>query len=338
MFNETNKHQNVMKFPKPVLLIGEQNQSNFLNKLMECQDSSDSFICIATKEETLNVALKDREDQENWFYSPIDKFNTKIFNWIPLCEQDEIMVLALARTILANNKEKNMRITGGFVDEYFEQKTFFLAALFAHANTLNSANQSSESSLCNFVSEFKNNPRKLLYLLLGSENELARKFAKAFMRENPHFLEGLIWYSVDEGLGWIKEIEKEFLGFNANAVETPDFGKLRKEKVGVCLDLTKLEGLAKATLGGLFVELALQRLKAVREGQTVYLFVDDLTVGKIPYLTIHVEMIRAFGIGLVMAVPSLDKLERFYGRNDAKIILGNTLGVEAEGLLEGVLA
>lgn len=55
----------------------------------------------------------------------------------------------------------------------------------------------------------------------------------------------------------------------------------------------------------------------------------------------HVSIIRALGVGLVMSVPSLDslnKLERLYGRNNTMVILRNTLGVEAEGLLESVLA
>lgn len=333
MFNKENNEKNTMKFPRPLLLIGEEKEANFLDRLTECQEN---FICIATKDGTLK-AIKEREEQNTWLYDPKGESNRNSFNWIPLCEQDEVMALTLARTILANNKEKNTYITGGFVDEYLEQKSLFLAALFAHTNTLNSA---TPSNLCNFVSEFISqeqcNPTKLLYLLLDSQNELARKCAKNFMKKNPYFLGGLVWNSVDEGLGWIKDIEKRFLDFSA--LESPDFGKLRRERVRVCLNLTKLGGLARVTLSALFFDLALQQLRRVREGQTVYLFQDDLTVGKIPDLAMQVGMIRAFGIGLVMAVPCLDKLERLYGRNDAKVILGNTLIVEAEGVLEGVLA
>ncbi|KAF0248287.1 MAG: type IV secretion system protein VirD4 [bacterium] len=325
MLNQINNQHNVMQFPKPILIVGNENQRGFLNKLRECQDS---FVCVATKEQTLSNTIDDRKEKEFWFYDPTDRFASYVFNWIPLCEYDRQLSLILAKSILGH---KVKLVDGEFSDEYFNQKVMFLAALFAHANTLNAA---TPATLCSFVAGFisqnKCEPEKLLAMLLHSKNEIAGQYAKTFMSSNEGFLIELILCSVEEGLGWLKDNVR--YNFTSTSLEPPNFARLRQEDISTYLDLTK--SIETTPLGSIFFNLALYQLKQARNGRSVYLFVDDLaTIGQITDLTLNLQVIRAYGIGLVLAVGSLDKLEQVYGKNDAQVIASNIFRVETELVL-----
>ncbi|MFY9227282.1 MAG: type IV secretory system conjugative DNA transfer family protein, partial [Blastocatellia bacterium] len=126
-----------------------------------------------------------------------------------------------------------------------------------------------------------------------------------------------------KGLDWL--VEEPFRKFTVeNGNQSPDFAKLRNNKVIAYLDLTELEGKDTTPLSSLFFTIALEQLKQTDNTNTTHIFIDELTnIGQIPNLPIDIGIVRRFNIGLVLATSDLDKLAMIYGIDNARLIIGN---------------
>lgn len=166
---------------------------------------------IGIKNMMLKTINKHKMDK-NLIHYASENLETYSLNWIPLCKADKEISLLLAKTILCKNTKTLYGQVDQINDDFFEQKAIFLAALFTHANTLNNA---SPAALCAFVSEFISElnckPEELLYVLLNSQNELAREYTQTFINNNQDFSLELILYSVYEGLDWLNQNRSAFI-------------------------------------------------------------------------------------------------------------------------------
>ncbi|MFY9222234.1 MAG: type IV secretory system conjugative DNA transfer family protein, partial [Blastocatellia bacterium] len=141
-----------------------------------------------------------------------------------------------------------------------------------------------------------------------------------------------------KGLDWL--VEEPFKKFTVeNGSQSPDFAKLRNNKVIAYLDLTDLENKETNPLSSLFFTIALEQLKQSDNTNTTHIFIDELTsIGQIPNLPIDIGIVRRFNIGLVLATSDLDKLRMIYGLDNAKLIVGNGLDLSSVDEIERIYA
>jgi hypothetical protein len=317
---QTNSNKGV-RCPKPKLIVADK--TAFLDELKGCESS---LLCIATKKETLQTlqTIANENGAEVWRYSLTDVENSrKDFNWIKLCN-DERMAWLVANTILRSQLTSKLDQFGYDPNKEIELKTLLLAAMLADVGSHQKAGALMLYKFRDHLIYGDYSIEKVQADLDNSESEVAREYAKKFTASA--YVKDWLDFRVDcltEGLDWV--VAEQFGDFTvANNKQSPDFGKLRNNKVIAYLDLTELESKDTTPLSSLFFAIALEQLKQSDNTNTVYIFVDELaSIGQIPNLAIDIGIVRARNIGLVLATSDLDKLTMIYGVNIARLIIAN---------------
>ncbi|MFY9225028.1 MAG: type IV secretory system conjugative DNA transfer family protein [Blastocatellia bacterium] len=324
----------IVRCPKPKLIVADK--TAFLNELKGCKSS---LFCIATKKETLEAleTIANKNEAEVWRYSLTDVENSrKDFNWIKLCG-DERMAWLVANTILRSQVTSKPDQFGDDPNKEAELKTLFLAAMLADVascqepEALKTYKFRDESISKGYSIE------KVQADLYNSKSEVAREYAKSFTVNT--YVNDWLRFRLDcltNDLNWL--VAEEFREFIAvNNQQSPDFSKLRNNNVIAYLDLTDLEGKDTTPLSSLFFTIALEQLEKSDNTNTAYIFVDELTnIGQIRSLPTYMGLIRRFAIGLVLATSDLDKLAMIYGLDNAKVIIGNGLGLSSLDEIERI--
>lgn len=332
---EINSNKSV-RFPKPKLIVADK--TSFLNELKECESS---LFCIATKKETLEVlqTIANENEAEVWRYSLTDVENSrKDFNWIKLCN-DEKMAWLVANTILRSQLTSKLDQFGDDPNKEAELKTLFLAAMLADVATYQEAQALMLYKFRDDLISGGYSIEKVQADLYRSESEAAREYAESFTVNT--YVGDWLGFRLDcltNDLNWlVAEQFREFI--TANNKQSPDFAKLRNNKVIAYLDLTDLENKETNPLSSLFFSIALEQLKQSDNTNTAHIFIDELTnIGQIPNLPIDIGIVRRFAIGLVLATSDLDKLAMMYGLNNAKLIVGNGLDLSSVDEIERIYA
>lgn len=144
---------------------------------------------------------------------------TATFNWIPLC-QDIDWACSLAEASLINNVEE--------LKSFHTQQTLrFLVAIYCHTATLDNPTPVESYKL---ISNY--GATELLEILLNSSSHEVKGIANALQAFDPKVLEHYL-EKIKGALGWLKE--PKIISFT-NSSLTPDFTKLRTEKIGIYLE------------------------------------------------------------------------------------------------------
>ncbi len=321
----------------PEILIGEESREAFLEKLESAIESENSVICVSTMQDSLNVVRRKKpKEKELVCYIPGEPEKSQSFNWMPLYKDNnnasEFLLSHLARTIINADYKYNYSLaiyhygitelkqifTLGFGEKeeqlYVDHGGYFLQALFRYVaeQMPNPTPVKAYDYLNNFLDN--HNKKQLLDILANSENKRIKELITLFTTLDEETCFGLM-SRVSAALYFL--FRQETRDFTSDSTQAPDFAKLRKENLCVSLSLDEYHLAEKRGLSSLFCNLAIEQLKKARNGKTVYFFIDDITkVGHMLNLALEVQIIRACNIGLVLFAPSMQELEKVYGRTE----------------------
>lgn len=323
-----------LSFPKPEIVIGEENKPDFLDKLAS---SKSSVICIVTKEETLNLInnIPNKQNRQFIRYAPSDVENSYYFNWMPLCKDNPTNSSLVAQTIMnAHYRFILNRVVKDFSVKEFKrafanncnygsrQQEFcvdyascFLAALFGYVAEMQNATPAKVYDyLANMLAS--DGQKRLLDILTNCDKENVRELVKFFNRLDERIRLDLISI-VANALSFLTN--EKLRAFTSNSTQPPDFQTLREENFFVYLDLTKEKPQELAPLSSLFFHIATSQLNR-KQGNSVYLFVDDLNKSEyIHNLRSVILSTKIHDLGLVFYASSLEELEQIYWKPDWEV-------------------
>lgn len=271
-----------------------------------------SFVYCDPKGEGWDLASGYR--RHSWRLAPRQPDNSMCFNWIPLCGVDEHLCLTLALAIMTSSGGGG----GGDAQFWVDAGSEFLAALFAHASTFENP---TPAACYDFLTTYKG--EDLIQRLLDSPNHIARQYATLFSAADPK-LRGNVMIGATAKLIWLGD--PKVRRFTSASLIPPDFGQLRKKKVGVYWVLSEKDVAVLKPLSTLFFTLVLYQLKEAEGKEAVCLLLDEVAnIGRIPNLEIEITILRGRKIGLVLGIQSLEQLDSVYGKEAAKVIAGNCI-------------
>lgn len=280
--------------------------------LWQLPNFNGSFVYCDPKGEGWQLASGYRK--HSWRFAPRQPDNSNCFNWIPLCANDSHLCLTLAQAITMSGGASS----GADSQFWIDAGSQYLAALFAHTSTFKSP---TPAAAYDFATSYTG--EVLLEQLLKSPNPIARQYATLFSAADSK-LRGNVMIGANAKLIWLGD--EKVRRFTSASLEPPDFGLLRKKKIGVYWVLSEKDVAVLKPLSTLFFTLILYQLKEVEGKVPVCLLLDELAnVGRIPNLEVEITILRGRKIGLVLGIQSLEQLDNVYGQAAAKVIAGNCI-------------
>ncbi len=247
-------------------------------------------------------------------YAPADPEASECFNWIPLCRDARIAELC-ARAIMESG---NTAKTDQF---WIDAEAAYLAAIFAHASTLDAP-----TPLTAYRLFTRQKPEELLEQLLESPSEAAREQAIIFAQTDPR-IKGSIVPAVASKLQFMRD--EKVARFTSATFEPPDFGELRYQSVAVywCLreqDIARLRPLTSLFFAVLLEQVAGEEVREGVQGVPITMMLDEFAnIGTIPDFPTTISLARGRGVAIWIGVQSLAQLEARYGRPNAQTIITN---------------
>jgi type IV secretion system protein VirD4 len=247
-------------------------------------------------------------------YAPSDPEASEGFNWIPLCRDARIAELCARAVMESGNTAKTDQF-------WIDAEAAYLAAIFAHASTLDNP-----TPLTAYRLFTRQKPEELLEQLLESPSETAREQAIIFSQTDPR-IKGSIVPAVASKLQFMRD--EKVARFTSATFEPPDFGELRRQSVAVywCLreqDIARLRPLTSLFFAVLLEQVAGEEVPAGVQGVPITMMLDEFAnIGTIPDFPTTISLARGRGVAIWIGVQSLAQLEARYGRPNAQTIITN---------------
>ena len=260
--------------------------------LWQLPNFNGSFVYCDPKGEGWQLASGYRK--HSWRFAPRQPDNSSCFNWIPLCGNDPHLCLTLAQAIIMSSGGSSSPEAQFWVDAGSQ----YLAALFAHTSTFDTP---TPAAAYDFATTYTG--EVLLEQLLKSTNPIARQYATLFSAADSK-LRGNVMIGANAKLIWLAD--EKVRRFTSASLEPPDFGLLRKKKIGVYWVLSEKDVTLLKPLSTLFFTLILYQLKEAEGKVPICLLLDELAnIGRVPNLEVEITILRGRGIGLALGVQSL---------------------------------
>lgn len=243
-------------------------------------------------------------------YAPRQPEASACFNWIPLCTEPHFTLL-LARAVMESDGPAKGK------DEFFVYaESALLAAIFAHANTLETP---TPASAYDFITSYRAD--QFIPLLLESPSPLARQFARIFEQTEARLRGGLITAVMTRILFLADPLVRRF---TSAELAPPDFSRLRREPTAVYWILHENDVSALRPLSALFFTLLLYQIKQAEANISVTLYLDEFAnIGRIPDFQTEITVARGRDVAFVLGIQSMAQLEEKYDRAGAQVIYDN---------------
>lgn len=266
-----------------------------------------SFVATTTKNELWDVTSGYQANPVK--YAPRDPQTSACFNWIPLCTNPHFTLL-LARAVMESDGPAR-----GKDAFWVYAESAFLAAVFAHVNTLE---RPTPASVADFLSAYRT--EQFLPILLESPSHLARYFARVFEQTDAK-LRGNMITSVMTRIIFLSD--PVIRQFTSAELTPPDFGRLRERPGAVYWVLHENDVSALRPLSSLFFTVLMYQVKQGEGKVPVTLYFDEFAnIGRIPDFQTEITVARGRDVGLVIGIQAIAQLKALYGEAEARVIFG----------------